>query len=389
MSCYVSSNDNRFYVAAESAYGSVPSIEAHHRVPALRLRAKQVADRANRRDKTGSRTFAGLPAGMRKRTTFELATYLTAWTDPQQEPGYGPLFRAAMGGDGQLFAGATVASASGTNIQFGGAHNLHAGQAITVGSEMRFVTTIVNSTTVLVNAPFTGSIAGGTAVGATMTYAPETDVHSASICDYWSPSTLVQRIISGAAVDQLKVKVNADFHEFEFSGPARDVIDSASFESGQGGLTQFPEEPALGSFDYSIIPGHIGQVWLGTPANRFYTLTEAELTVNNNIDLREREFGISGPVCIAGGQRSVTLNFSIFEMDTEATKALYQAARQGSPITAMFQLGHQPGQMFGFYMNNVVPVVPEFDDSEARLQWKFTNCQAQGGINDELFVAFG
>jgi len=389
MSCYVSSNDNRFYVAAEPAYGSVPSIEAGHRVPALRLRVKQIADRANRRDKTGSRTFAGLPPGMRKRTSFELATYLTAWTDTQQEPGYGPMFRAAMGGDGKLFAGATVSSANGTNVQFGGAHNLSVGQAITIGGEMRFVTTIVNGSTVLVNAPFTGTIAGGTAVGATMSYAPETDLRSASIFDYWSPETLVQRIVSGAAVNQMKVKVNADFHEFEFSGPARDVIDSASFESEQGGLTDYPEEPELQSFDYSIIPGHIGQVWLGTPANRFYTLTEAELTVNNNIDLREREFGIDGPVCIAGGQRSVTLNFSIFEMDTEATKALYQAARQGSPITAMFQLGHQAGQMFGFYMNNVVPVVPEFDDSEARLQWKFTSCQAQGGINDELFVAFG
>jgi len=94
-------------------------------------------------------------------------------------------------------------------------------------------------------------------------------------------------------------------------------------------------------------------------------------------------------VCIAGGQRSVKLSFSIFEMDTEATKALYQAARQRSPITAMFQLGQQAGQMFGFYMNNVVPEVPEFDDGESRLQWKFTNCVAQGGIDDELFMAFG
>lgn len=222
-----------------------------------------------------------------------------------------------------------------------------------------------------------------------MNYAPETDLGSVSIFDYWSPSTLVHRIVSGAAVDQMRVKVNSDFHEFEFKGPARDIIDSTSFESGEGGLTDFPAEPALGGFDYSIIPGHLGQVWLGTPANRFYTLTEAELVVDNNIDVREREFGLSGPVCIAGGQRSVRLNFTIFEMDTEATKSLYQAARQRSPITAMFQLGQQQGQLFGFYMNNVVPEVPEFDDSTARLQWKFTNCQAQGGINDELFVAFG
>ncbi len=389
MSCYVSSNDNRFYVAAETAYGTVPSIEARHRVPALRLRAKQAADRVQRKDKTGSRTFAGLPPGVRRRSSFEMATYLTAWTDQTREPGYGPMFRAAMGGGGNLFAGGTATSVNGVNVTFGGAHNLSAGRAITIGGEMRFVIAIVNSTTVQVNAPFTGSIAGGVAVGPTMSYAPESDLSSASLFDYWSPSTLVHRVVAGAAVDEMRVKVNSDFHEFSFRGPARDVIDSASFESGQGGLTQFPAEPDLTSFDYSIIPGHLGQVWLGTPANRFYTLTEAELAVNNNIDLRAHEFGIDGPFCIAGGQRSVQLNFSIFETDTDATKALYQAARQRSPITAMFQLGQQQGQLFGFYMNNVVPETPEFDDSEVRLQWKFTNCQAQGGIDDELFVAFG
>lgn len=389
MSCYVSSNDNRFYVAGETAYGVVASIEEHNRVPALRMRARQVADRAQRRDKTGSRTFAGLPAGVRRRSSFEMATYLTAWSDQSREPGYGPLFRAALGGTGKLFGSTTLVSVVGLNIQFAGVHNLTVGQAITIGEEMRFVIAIINPTTVQVNALFTGSLAAGTAVGATMSYAPTTDLPSASIFDYWSPTTTVQRIVAGAAVDQMRVKVNADFHEFEFRGPAKDVIDSSSFESGQGGLTQFPTEPALGGFDYSIIPGHLGQVWLGAPANRFYTLTNAELVIDNNIDVRQREFGLEGPVCIAGGQRTVKLNFSIFEMDTEATKALYQAARQRSPISAMFQLGNQAGQIFGFYMNNVVPEVPEFDDSEARLQWKFTNCQAQGGIDDELYMAFG
>ena len=389
MSCYVSSNDNRFYVAGETAYGVVASIEEHNRVPALRMRARQVADRAQRRDKTGSRTFAGLPAGVRRRSSFEMATYLTAWTDQSREPGYGPLFRAGLGGTGRLFGSTTLVSVVGLNIQFAGVHNLTVGQAITIGEEMRFVIAIINPTTVQVNALFTGSLVAGTGVGATMSYAPTTDLPSASIFDYWSPTTTVQRIVAGGAVDQMRVKVNADFHEFEFRGPAKDVIDSSSFESGQGGLTQFPAEPTLGGFDYSIIPGHLGQVWLGAPANRFYTLTNAELVIDNNIDVRQREFGIEGPVCIAGGQRTVKLNFSIFEMDTEATKALYQAARQRSPISAMFQLGNQAGQMFGFYMNNVVPEVPEFDDSEARLQWKFTNCQAQGGIDDELYMAFG
>jgi hypothetical protein len=40
-------------------------------------------------------------------------------------------------------------------------------------------------------------------------------------------------------------------------------------------------------------------------------------------------------------------------------------------------------------MKSVVPEVPEFDDAETRLQWKFTENRAQGTADDELVVAFG
>jgi hypothetical protein len=36
-----------------------------------------------------------------------------------------------------------------------------------------------------------------------------------------------------------------------------------------------------------------------------------------------------------------------------------------------------------------VPEVPEFDDSQTRLQWKLSGSRAQGTGNDEMYVAFG
>ncbi len=71
------------------------------------------------------------------------------------------------------------------------------------------------------------------------------------------------------------------------------------------------------------------------------------------------------------------------------TEGLYQAARQRSPIPVMLQLGEQTNQLFGAYMPAMVPEVPEFDDSETRLQWKFRNDRAQGTVDDELYIAFG
>ncbi len=389
MSCYISSNDNRVYVALEAAYGEVAPVTASDRIPLLELRAKQAPVETGRRDKTGSRTFVGLPNRIRRTTSFELRTLMTAWVNQTGEPSQGPLFQGALGGTPVLFTGGTVQSVTNqTQIQFTAAHGLTPGQGVTFGGEIRFVAAVQNSTTIFINAPFGNSPAGG-AVGATMTYKLAESLGSASIFDFWDPSTAVQRILSGAAMDKMQVKVNGDFHEFDFSGPARDLLDSASFASGDGGLTQFPSEPAPAGFDYTIVPGHLGQVWMGSAPNRFFTLTAAELTLENKIALRLHEFGSDFARCITAGTRAVTLNFSIFEQDDAQTKELYQAARQRSPIGVMIQLGEQAQQLFGAYMPAMVPETPEFDDRETRLQWKFQNSRAQGTVNDELYIAFG
>jgi hypothetical protein len=194
--------------------------------------------------------------------------------------------------------------------------------------------------------------------------------------------------LSGAAINQIKIKVNGDFHEFEFSGQASDVLDNSTFEAGAASLTAFPAEPAVQALDSSIVPGHLGQIWLGSAPSQFFTVTKAQLSFDNALDLRAHEFGSTLPRAIAPGERSVTLDFSLYQQDDSATQALYQAARQRSPISAMIQLGQQQGELFGIYMNGVIPEVPEFDDSQTRQQWQFQNCRAQGVSDDEIYLAF-
>jgi hypothetical protein len=179
-----------------------------------------------------------------------------------------------------------------------------------------------------------------------------------------------------------------DYHELQFSGFAQDVIDSASFSGGLGQLSSFPAEPALAAFDYSIVPGNLGQAWLGTNPDRFVTITNASIQIDNGLDMRVREFGSSVPQGIAPGSRNVSLALTLFERDEDATKSLYQAARQQSPVSVMFQLGEQPGQVMGIYLKSVVPEVPQFDDGESWLQWKFQGARAQGTTDDEVVVAF-
>lgn len=389
MATYISSNANRFYAALESAYGQVGAIQALNRIPAVKLMVQQQLATGARHDKTGSRTFTGLPPGGRRRTAFELRTYLTNWAKTGT-PAYGPLFQAALGGAPAVFAGGTVASSTTAGrLTFAAPHGMTPGQALVCGGEIRFAAAIVNDTTAQLNAPFGVAPAAGAAITAAVTYAPQTELPSATIFDYWSPSTALQRVLRGAAVDQMEILVNGDYHEARFKGIAQDVIDSSTFSGEAGGLSAFPVEPAAAAFDYSIVPGNMGQAWIGASPNRFFTITSASVVVNNDLDVRSREFGSAAPRGIAPGQRSVAAAFELYSRDDDATKELYQAARQESPVSVMFQLGELEGQLMGVWLKSVVPDVPEFDDSENRLRWRFRGARAMGTVDDEIVVAFG
>lgn len=390
MASYIASNDNRYYTALETAYGAVPPITGANRFPGVSLAIAQHLEKPARRDKTGSRTFGGVPTGLRKRTEFAVKTYLMSWPDQTVEPSHGPLIQSCFGASPRAFLGGTVSSTPATNqIQFSVAHGLLVGQAVTFGGELRFASAVVDTRTIEVNVPFSVTPASGAALGKTYSYQPAKTPKSVSLFDYWSPSTAVQRIVSGGAVDKMRVKVNGDFHEFEFAGPACDLVDSSSFAAGMGSLTSFPAEPALGAYNFTPVPGHLGQAWLGAIPQQVLTLTHAEFVVQNNLDMRAKEFGALTPRAVVAGSRTVSLSFGLYGQDDTATKSLYQAAKQRSPIGVMFQLGQQTGQMFGVYLKSVVPEIPEFDDGETRMEWSFSPSQAQGTIDDEIFVAFG
>lgn len=388
MGNYISSNANRFYAAMESTYGQAAAISAANRLPALKLQAQQVLERSKRLDKTGSRTFLGTPRDSRRLTAFQVRTYLTSWNGTGQ-PSYGPLFQSAMGGPVNLNSSLSIAAVQGTTqLQTTAAHGLLPGCAIAFGNEIRFVSAVPDASTMVINAPFSNPPGVTASLAPAVTYSLATSLPSVTLYDYWDPVTAVSRMVTGAAVDALEITVNGDYHEFVFSGPAADLLDSSSFVPGSAGLAGFPSEPALGSFDYSIVPGHLGQAWLGNLATQFFTLTEASIELKNSLSLRNQEFGSSYPRGVAPGMRQVAIDFALFAQDDAQTAALYGAAKTRTPISAMLQLGQQQGQLMGILFKNIVPEIPDYNDSQSRLQWHFKNNLAQGTTDDEIYIAF-
>jgi hypothetical protein len=389
MGCYISSNDNRFYAAIEEDFGVAASVTEVNRVPAVSLKLRQEAVTPRRLDKTGGRTFVGLPSGFRKHTTFELTTLMVGWADQTVEPPHGALFQAALGGAPVTWAGAAVASMTGSQITFAGPHGLTADQAVSHAGEIRFVLTVVDPHTVVINAPFAEEPAGGALLGPTVTYLPADKMPSLTVFDFWDPSDSIHRILTGAGVDQMELSVNGDYHQFLFTGAGREIVDNASFEQGQAGLLSFPAEPPVAGWSYSVVPGNLGQIWFGAEAKQFLSVLEARIKVDNNLEMRDREFGAETPRCLVPGMRSVTADFRLYANTRAETVALYQASRQRSPITMMLQLGQSAGHLCGVLLKAIVPELPEFDDGETRLQWRFRNCKAQGTANDECVIAFG
>jgi hypothetical protein len=384
---YISSNNNRFYAAVETSFGQVPEIAATNRLPAVELQAHQQLQQSLRRDKTGTRTFLGSSPLTRRATAFSLTTYLSSW-NPANAPGYGPLLQSACGGAPVIFAQIVVASMiDSLHLVTATPHGLSPGRGISQGSEVRFVASVVNPVTVLLNAPFSNNPAAGSLLTPTVTYPLANNLPSVSIFDYWDPTDAVDRLITGATVDTLNISLNGSFHEMTFSGLAADLLDSESFVAGSAGLPTFPLEPTLGSFDYSIVGGQLGQAWLGFTAQEVFTLTQATIQIRNNLVPRNMEFGFIYPTSIAAAHRDVTITFSLFADDSATVKQLYLAAKRRTPISAMFQLGQQQGQMMGVYLPSVVLEIPLYDDHQTRLIWDFKANVAQGTNNDEIVLA--
>jgi hypothetical protein len=387
MANYIWSDANRFYAATESAYGMPAPVTASNRLQAVRLQCHQQVERTGRRDKTGSRTYPGNATTSVHISSFEISANLISW-DELTMPCYGPLVQAAMGAAPELIQGLVVAAASGAQIQTQTPHDLSFGSAISSGGEIRFVTAVEDLSTVSVNVPFSSIPPVGAVLSTTTGYRLATQLPSLSLYDYWDPANAVSRLITGAGVDKFQIDVKGDVHELYFGGPAADILDSCSDVFGVSGSLSFPAEPALSAFDYSIVPGELGQVWLGAPLSQVFTLTEAAIEIRNNLLVRNREFGSAYPRAIVPGPRDVVGNFTLFAQADTNTRSLYAAAKARTPISALLQLGRQQGQIMAVYLPNVVPELPLFDDSEPYLFWEFKNNLAQGVSNDEAYIAF-
>jgi hypothetical protein len=389
MANYILSSNNRYYVVLESTYGVAPTVTAANRAPGVRLAVTTQTTATARRDKTGTRSYLGVAGTPLRASAFEFETSLMASDDNSVAPVIGQLVQAALGGAPQTAQAqmATLGSVAAA-LSFAAPHGLSAGNAVVVGSELRFVDSVPTTTSVTLNAPLSAA-AGSVAVLPAVSYAPAETLPSVTLYDYWDPATTVQRVLTGAGVDQMEIQVNGTEHRLIFSGPVAQHIDSSSFQPAMGGLAQFPTEPAVQAETWAPVPGNLGQAFLGIAPSSILTLTRATVRVNNNLATRNFEFGSTQPLALAPGPRVVDAQFELYSTDDSVFAQLYQAAQTQTPIPLTIQLGDTPGAMAAVYLKSFLPQVPDYDDRGTQLLWSFRSSQAQGTGDDEIYVALG
>ena len=133
----------------------------------------------------------------------------------------------------------------------------------------------------------------------------------------------------------LAVKLNGDFHEFEFRGMAQDVVDSASFQVGDGGGASFSNgtERFQESTAIRPIPGNLGQVWLGVITEISSGRCHPRLLNFENISsLRAKEFGSTLPSrSRSPGPEKCSLPYELFSQDDHSDPRHY-TRRPGSGL---------------------------------------------------------
>ncbi len=382
---YIQSASNRIFVRRESDSNDLLEMTTAELAPALQFEYRSEREQLLREDKNGLRSRMAVTGPVRETHQFFMKYYGTGWSGEGRNA-VSALTESALWNSAVETTAVEVIAAAGNQVSLASGSNLGIGSALGYGGEIRFIEAVLSQSDYQLNAPFSIGIGPGAILETCLTWQPGDVPQRLAILDEWAPSNAVKRLFKGAVVDRLKIGVNNEFLEMEAYGYAQKMFDNIASNYPEGQL--FPTAPVAHSTNWSQpIPGHLGQVLIGQQDGRLCALTAAEIEIDNNVEARSNEFGCYETKNFVPGKRKVTVSISVYQRTDEMSRYIYDKASRNEPVSVMIQMGNQPGSLFAAYLPSVLFPTPEFDDSKARLVWRFSSGMAIGGVNDEIFLA--
>lgn len=391
------SRQETFYLQNESSYGTVPNSSGTATVASadacsmIQFKMNKVTDSIFRRDKTGSRTASAGIAGRKIAnwsSNMSLVTGATAGTAPDCDPILRSLFGAAPTAKSGtvLVTGATNASPI---VITATAHGLSTYDAVTISSVggntaangVWLVNVLTSSTFELINSSGNGSYTSGGSINkAALVYIPTDAELSFAAWSFRVPSTGQQRVAGGCVAQNGTFNLGEDIATWQASGLAKWVLDSKNFSSAttteKMGLTAFPTDPGSPVTLGGGIAGFKGMAYLnGGLITRIRT---AQIKYGSGLDLPRDLFGTEYVDNPEADERSILLNYNMYEDDSAAQAALEQAAADKTSLDMLFQVGTTAANIYFMVLRGVQLASPDRDDSQRAFTMNYGDSRAYG-----------
>lgn len=228
--------------------------------------------------------------------------------------------------------------------------------------------------------------AGVVSAGVSVTYSLADASPSMSIFNYYDPASIIQELILGAIVQNVRVEWGGDVPMIELSGQGI-TNDSGRFATSdateKGGLTSFPTRPAAPVTNGTPQPGFLGTITLDGVA---YTIFRSgSLSMASGRELPQDVFNSYHPGSPAQDERDVRLDFTMDEDDGANFKALLLKSQGKTAWDAIIQIGTLAGSIFTATIKRLQFDAPERDDGSRKLGRRFTGkAHGTASLKDEL-----
>ena len=398
-----------FYCQVETTFGQIPNTGGTATLANgnfcrhIKFAPKPNTKVIERPDKTGSR---GRPSGRAGRKD---ATWSLEWSAAMNgvagvAPDSDPLFQIAMGQAGAAMTAGTTgtvsAATSATPVVASIANTLSAGDVVNVlNSSSQYVGTFLVGATGLTSGavPLVGSVAaqsaainGGTISRLGYRYKLSDSTLSGSLWSFRQPSTIDQRVVSGAVCQEYQAKIGADVATLSAQGEGLWCLSSNQFSvadaTQKSGLTAFPTEPVAPVSNGDFITGFTGLIAVGNQV--LPTIQSADIRAGFKNQLVKDTFGTFYPTGTEGDVRDCGISLKMYEDDSAAYAAVIALAQARTPVTILLVMGTTPGSILVHVLNNVQLTPP---DSEEAIRYisSFPESMAHEtalGSHDELVI---
>lgn len=370
------------YVAAESPYGTPPTLLATH---AMRHVDFKVSRPESRVPDPAKKASPGMVRLLARRT--EAACSVDAIIQPSgtlNTLGEADAILAhAMGAAANIVLSTTVLvspAPTTTTFTVAAATGLAIGQAILITVNaikyVRWITNLV-TTAVTVAPALPSAPATGAAVKGCCTYSLSSSI-ATSLClaHYRTTDTVHSQIIKGAVAQSLG---------FSFEQNTEGRL-SASFQA-KSRTKPAPTKPAAFTMVGTQNPpsGLAGELYVADAAYKFIKFDAA---ITTGVELRKDTYGYDSPEGILmTGRRKIELTLNA-RLGDQAV--IYDPAAAGTRLAIMKQTGFTEGNIVAIYAPLVEFSVPDEDSPEDVPTWSFKGlaCESADGQNDELRIAF-